>query len=82
MDSESTVESDSPGSRILIEIPTDIGKMKVEAPRLAMDYREATRSAFRHYLGCGYEVRGFMYHSEQSWSRYLLEAHPVNDNGR
>jgi len=42
-----------------IVIPSDIGTMMDEDLGLAVEWRQATRVSFRHYLAAGYEVTGF-----------------------
>ena len=61
------------GSTVLVEIPGDIQKVKLELPDLAAAYREYTRLAFRHYLGLAYEVRGFVPGNRGGNSFYVLE---------
>lgn len=48
---------DAPSLRV--QIPADIGTVMAADPALALDWRTATRAAFRHYLDLGYEVREF-----------------------
>lgn len=42
-----------------VVIPSDIGAVMDDDLTLAVEWRQATRSSFRHYLSHGYEVTGF-----------------------
>jgi predicted GNAT superfamily acetyltransferase len=44
---------------VRVAIPADIGPLMEDDPSLARAWREATRAAFVHYLGRGFEVREF-----------------------
>lgn len=57
-------------SRLLLPVPSRIGPIMDEDMPLAVRWREATRSAFAHYLSRGYEAREFS-RGEVS-STYLL----------
>jgi predicted GNAT superfamily acetyltransferase len=52
-------------AQIAVEVPSDIQKLKLANGRLAIQWREATRRVFRHYLGTGYEIRGLMVVKDQ-----------------
>jgi len=61
----------STAPRLLVAIPTDVGAIMDDAPALAVAWREATRTAFTHYLARGYEVTGFL--RGPVVCRYVLE---------
>ncbi len=49
-----------PGNdRVRVSIPSDVGRLMEDDLPLAVAWREATRTAFAHYLADGYEVREF-----------------------
>lgn len=52
-------------TRIAVEVPSDIQKLKLANGSLAIQWRETTRDVFQHYLGAGYEVRGLMVVKDQ-----------------
>ena len=60
--------------RLLIEIPADIGALQRQSPKLAMMWREATRSAFTKMTSCGYIVEEFFHskRNEREVGIYLL----------
>lgn len=55
---------------LLVAIPSDIGAIMSAAPDLALEWREATRSAFVQYVGQGWEVREVL--RRETTSDYLL----------
>jgi len=46
--------------RVRVAIPSDIGSIMDDDMQLALEWRIATRTVFRHYLRSGYEVRDFV----------------------
>ncbi len=72
------VEPDEPrldldAERVTVAIPSDISAIMGESTDLAVAWRSATRTALRHYLGSGWEVREAL--RDEHVSRYLL-VHP------
>jgi predicted GNAT superfamily acetyltransferase len=59
-------------SIIRIEIPTNIQELKVKSPDDAYQWRQQTRTCFRHYISKGYAVSGFYRDSETSRCFYIL----------
>ncbi len=57
--------------RLLVEVPEDIQSLKRHDPKVAMDWRLQTRTAFTYYLSKGYEV-----------SRLLVSPASGKDNRR
>ena len=64
------VDLDVDAEALLVAIPTDIGPIMSAAPDLALEWREATRSAFVRYVGQGWEVREVL--RRETTSDYLL----------
>jgi predicted GNAT superfamily acetyltransferase len=62
--------------RLLVEIPTDFGRIQAEAPGLAVEWRLATRGIFQEYLGRGYRVVDFFLAREARRGQYLLTVKP------
>jgi predicted GNAT superfamily acetyltransferase len=60
---------DAPALRVAI--PADISRVMATSMELAVEWREATRSVFTHYLGRGYEVKELVRGGRTS--DYLLE---------
>jgi predicted GNAT superfamily acetyltransferase len=62
------------GPNLAIEIPWDINLLQREQPRLALEWREATRSAFRKALDAKYVVEEFgsLTRNDQQVGVYLL----------
>lgn len=60
---------------VRVAIPVDISAVMADSMELARDWREATRSAFTHYMGKGYEVRELV--RGPRTSHYIL----VRDDG-
>jgi len=56
--------------RVRVAIPVDISEVMAASMELALAWREATRTAFTHYLDRGYEVRELLRGSRTS--DYLL----------
>ena len=70
------------GRPVLVEIPSDIQKTKLESPDVAAACRVSTRLAFGHYLGLAYEVRGFVPGYQGGKSFYFLQpAAPEPESG-
>jgi chorismate synthase len=61
--------------KLLVEIPTDISRMKAQNPELAQRWRMETREIFEHYLGREYIVSDFITAGEDRGRQgfYLLE---------
>jgi len=77
-----TLPAHPEGGRVLVEIPRDIQKVKLELPDVAAACREYTRLAFGHYLGLAYEVRGFVPGCRGGNSLYVLEpTAPESESG-
>jgi len=55
-----------------VEIPADIQSIKTSQPNRALQWREATREAFTHYLNHGYEVDGFYRTADSERCFYVL----------
>ena len=63
--------------QLLIEIPSDINELQNESPKLAIEWREATRLAFTDAIAAGYIVEDF-YHlcrTNQPVGSYVLSRH-------
>jgi predicted GNAT superfamily acetyltransferase len=62
--------------RVLIEIPTDIGLLQTLDPSLALEWRNATRSAFTEAFTAGYIVDEFYHLNKQGHAMgcYQLRA--------
>ena len=60
--------------RVAIAIPSDISALMREDLDLAIEWRQATRVVFTHYLTRGYEVREF--ERGQRASAYVLVSSP------
>jgi len=56
--------------RVRVAIPSDIGSIMDDDLALALEWRIATRVVLQHYLGSGYEVRGFV--RGRDTSQYLV----------
>ena len=78
-----TESPDLRGGYLAIEIPADINAVLVENPRLAVEWRKATRWAFSYALSNGYIVEEFYRGTlrDQSVGSYLLRR-AVNAPGR
>ena len=65
---------------LLIDIPADIGELQQQNPKLAVAWRDATRSAFTDALGVGYTVEEFyrIERNGQSAGCYLLSSKTPN----
>lgn len=61
--------------RVLVEIPTGFPEMMTDAPRLALEWRMATREIFQTYFGRGYRAVDFFLSREARRGQYLLAAH-------
>ena len=68
---ELKLESDE----VAVEIPSDIVSLMDDDMELALRWRGATRAAFTHYLGLGYEVREFV--RGASTSTYVVARSPA-----
>lgn len=56
---------------VCMEIPRDIQAVKAESPEAASRWRDATASAFQHYLSAGYTVDGLI-RTDAARCYYLL----------
>lgn len=56
---------------LLVEIPTDIQRLKTEDPELAVAWRTSTRQALQHYMDAGHRVRRLLRDGRRC--AYLLE---------
>lgn len=63
--------------RLLVEIPTDFGKIQANAPDLALEWRLTSRRIFLEYLGRGYRVVDFLLARKARRGQYLLTAKPA-----
>lgn len=67
-------QSELPDSRsVRVEIPADIQTIKLDAPESARAWRESTRRALLHYLGCGLAVVGLQRDRATGRYFYVLE---------
>jgi predicted GNAT superfamily acetyltransferase len=57
---------------VLLAVPVDVQQLKEEDPDAARAWRRHTRTAFTHYLGAGYVVRGFARDAAEG-PAYVLE---------
>ena len=57
---------------VLLGIPENIQRLKVEDPDRAIAWRRATRDAFLYYFGKGYRVTGMHTHSDDQRRSYIL----------
>jgi predicted GNAT superfamily acetyltransferase len=58
--------------RLLVEIPVGFADMQIQNPRLALEWRLASRAIFQHYLPRGYRVVDFFLSREARRGHYLL----------
>ena len=68
---EPPLDRDDP--RVVLEIPTDFGKMLGAAPDLAQEWRSVTRRTFQTYFARGYRVVDFMSDRDEGRAGYLLQ---------
>jgi predicted GNAT superfamily acetyltransferase len=61
-------------SQIRIEIPPDIHVVRDGSPANAAEWRRATRRAFLHYLGAGYQVSAFYRDEKANRCFYCLRT--------
>jgi chorismate synthase len=57
---------------VKVEIPSDIHAVRNESMDMARGWRVSTRKAFVHYLGKGYEVKGFVRDTSSGRCFYIL----------
>ena len=57
---------------IKVEIPENIQQLKDDLPKVAADWRNATRSAFQHYMSLAYAVTAFMKDDQTGRCYYLM----------
>lgn len=58
-----------------VAVPADIGQLMADDPATAVEWREATRAVFQHYLARGWVVRDFI--RDPHHPTYLLERSPL-----
>lgn len=63
--------------RVIVEIPPDIQRLKMEHPEEAADWRMQTRLAFTRHLSSGMTVTEFVSAPSTGRSYYILDARPT-----